>query len=224
MRTLVIFTLVLAAPALATSLDGKKLERLLGLGRTGDVTPVEATPAPLPWRLLGTMRARDGFSIAAVECSSKSVTLAVGDVRDGVEVVSIEQQLLTVRRMGRLEQIGWRVVAPTLMVPAGARPLSRAVVEQLMQNPAALMEQAQLFPALIAGRLSGFRARWVKEGSLVASLGLKAGDVIMKVNGQPLDNMERLFSLLQGLASARRFEVELERNGQRLVESVELDR
>ena len=64
----------------------------------------------------------------------------------------------------------------------------------------------------------------MKEGSLVASLGLKAGDVIMKVNGQPLDTMERVFSLLQVFSASRRFEVELERNGQRLVESIELDR
>ena len=46
----------------------------------------------------------------------------------------------------------------------------------------------------------------------------------MKVNGQPLDTMERVFSLLQVFSASRRFEVELERNGQRLVESIELDR
>ncbi|MDP3152578.1 MAG: PDZ domain-containing protein [Archangium sp.] len=223
MRPLLVLALVFAVPAFATSLDGKKLERLLGLGRTTPVPRIEVTPSPLPWRLLGTMRGREGFSIAAVDCASKSVTLAVGDVRDGVEVVSIEQQVLIVRREGRLEQIGWKAGVPSVVLPA-ARSISRKVVEQALQNPAALMEQAQLLPALVAGKLSGFRARWVKEGSLVASLGLKAGDVIMKVNGQPLDTMERVFSLVQLLTSARRFDVELERNGQRLVESVELDR
>lgn len=223
MRSLLVLIFVFALPAFATTLDEKKLERLLGLGHTTTAPPGTPPVSPLPWRLLGTLRARDGFSMAAVECASKSVTLAVGDVRDGVEVVSIEQQLLIVRRQGRLEQISWKGGVPSAGLPSG-RPLSRTLVEQLMQNPAALMDQARLFPALVAGKLNGFRAGWVKEGSLVASLGLKAGDVIMKVNGQPLDTMERVFSLLQVFSASRRFEVELERNGQRLVESIELDR
>ena len=68
---------------------------------------------------------------------------------------------------------------------------------------------------MVHGRLSGFRARWVKEGSLVESLGLKSGDLITKVNGLPLDSLERVGSLFQVLVTRRRFEVELERAGAR---------
>lgn len=98
---------LLAGNAFATPLDGEKLERLLGLEYSREVRrDTEAVPSPLPWRLLGTLRSREGLSFAAVECGTRSVTLQVGDVRDGVEVVAIEQQLLIVARLGRLERIG----------------------------------------------------------------------------------------------------------------------
>lgn len=219
----ILWLMLLAVPAFATPLDRPKLERLLGLGHSiSSPEGGEAPPSPLPWRLLGTLRSRDGASLAAVDWVSRSVTLQVGDVRDGVEVVAIEQQSLVVRRLGRLERIGSRpgVAAPL----AVGRAISRQTVEHAIANPAQLMTDIQMMPAMVDGKLIGFRARWVKEGSLVASLGLKAGDTITRVNGTPLDSPQALLSLLQTLSSTHRYEVEVEREGQRRVESVQLDR
>ena len=56
-------------------------------------------------------------------------TLAVGDVRDGVEVVSSEQQMLLVRREGRLEQSGWKAGVPSVVNGSGTRASSRLRVE-----------------------------------------------------------------------------------------------
>jgi type II secretion system protein C len=221
---------LLSIPAFAVGpIDTPRLERLLGLGH-GPSRPVdEPLPSPLPWRLLGTLRDRHGTSMAAVDQVTRSVTLQVGDVRDGVEVIAIEQQVLVVRRLGRLERIGSRpgsgggfgVAGPPQ--PAG-RTLSRQVVDRALANPASLMGEVQLLPALVDGKWAGFRARWVKEGSLVASLGLRSGDTLTRVNGVSLDSPERVLSLLQALATTRRFEVELEREGKRVVEAIELDR
>jgi len=73
------------------------------------------------------------------------------------------------------------------------------------------------------GRLSGFRATFVKEGSIVSSLGLKTGDVLKSVNGVTLDRPDQLLQLYSTLQSTRRFDVELERDGARITKSVELD-
>lgn len=218
---------VIAVPSFAAGLDGQKLGKLLGLG-TGPSTSARAPaplPSPLPWRLLGTLRARDGASMAAVECSMKSVTLQVGDVRDGVEVISIEQQTVTVRRQGRLELVGARpgAASPSSQPPAG-RTVSRQLVDQVLANPEQLYRDVRLMPAMVDGRMTGFRAHWVKDGSLISTLGLKAGDTITKVNGLPLDNLQRVISLMQVLTTTGRFEVELVRNGQRVVESVQVER
>ena len=223
MRSITCLALI-ATNAFASQLDAHKLEKLLGLEHSGETTPPKAAvPSPLPWRLLGTLRSREGVSFAAVECVTRSVTLQVGDVRDGVEVVEIEQQTLIVRRLGRLERIGSRPgVGGAALSPA--RSLARDVVDRMLANPQALMQEAQLQPAMVGGKLSGFRARWVKEGSFAAGLGLKPGDVITQVNGTALDSMEHVFGLIPLLGTTRRFEVVLERNGQRLSEAVEIDR
>lgn len=219
----------LSLPAFAVGpIDSPKLERLLGLGHGPSRPADEPVPSPLPWRLLGTLRDLRGTSLAAVDQVSRSVTLQVGDVRDGVEVIAIEQQVLVVRRLGRLERIGSRPgpgggFGVAAQQPAGRR-LSRQAVDRALANPASLLGEAQLLPALVDGKWAGFRARWVKEGSLVASLGLRAGDTLTRVNGVPLDSPERILSLLQTLATTRRFEVELEREGKRVVEAIELDR
>lgn len=221
----ILCVVVIAVPSFAAGLDGQKLGKLLGLG-TGPSTSAQ-TPPPLPsvlpWRLLGTLRARDGASMAAVECSMKTVTLQVGDVRDGVEVISIEQQTVTVRRQGRLEVVGARPGAalPSSQPPTG-RTVSRQLVDQVLANPEQLYRDVRLMPAMVDGRMTGFRAHWVKDGSLISTLGLKAGDTITKVNGLPLDNLQRVISLMQVLTTTGRFEVELERNGQRVVESVQV--
>lgn len=226
MSSTLLCLVVIAVPSFAAGLDGQKLGRLLGLSAPETGTrQAPPAPSPLPWRLLGTLRARDGASMAAVECSLKSVTLQVGDVRDGVEVISIEQQTVTVRRLGRLEVVGVRpggLGSPLPSLPAG-RTVSRQLVNQVLANPEQLYRDVRLMPAMVDGRMTGFRAHWVKDGSLISTLGLKAGDTITKVNGLPLDNLQRVLSLMQVLTTTGRFEVELERNGQRVVESVQVE-
>ena len=223
MKAPALLVVLLAVPAFATPIDMKKLERLLGLGSKTVRPPPPAAISPLPWRLMGTMRARNGFSLAAVECSKKSVTLAIGDVHEGVEVLAIEQQHIVVRREGREEQISWRPGMPAPSLAPPARALSRDTVDRYLANPTVIMGEVRMVPAFEDGHLRGFRAHWVKEGSLVAALGLKSGDVLLKVNGVSLDGREAM-SLFQQLPTTRRFEVEFERNGQRLVETIELDR
>ena len=227
MKSLALVVVMVALPAAATPIDMKKLERLLGLapkpgGDTGNKTTTVST---LPWRLMGTMRARNGFSLAAVEVSKKSVTLAIGDVHAGVEVMSIEQQYIVVKHDGRFEEISWKpgVAAPSSFAPPPARTVSRDTVNAYIANPTVLISEVRMTPAFEDGKLHGFKAHWVKEGSLPAILGLKAGDVLLKVNGISLDSRDAI-TLFQQLQTTRRFEVEFERNGQRMLETVELDR
>lgn len=228
---------ILATPCLAATLDAHRLERLLGFsGRPGaDPARAVAATAPLPFRLLGTLRASTPErSLAAVEWAKKTLTLRVGDVLEGIELVAIEQQELVVLRDGRLERVGaGPIVAPSpgpraptqpqvLTGPGGLKTVNRRDVEAVISNPLTMMNDVRLVPAMEGGRMIGFRAPFVREGSPVSLLGLQPGDVIRSVNGQPLDNLERLMGLFQALQSTSRFEIGLERSGQRVTQPVEL--
>jgi general secretion pathway protein C len=213
--------MLVAAPCLAAPLDSARLSRLFGFDgtRPDAVTPLGPS-TPLPFRLLGTLRAVDEtWSLAAVEFEKRSVTVSIGDLLAGVEIVGIDQRELVVRRAGRLERLGPVAVAPRSPLPPR---LTRRDVTRALENPAEIFSQVRMMPAMAGGKISGFRATWVQEGSLIATLGLEAGDVIRGVNGAALDNPQQLMVLLQAVQTGRRFEVELERKGQRVVKTVEL--
>ncbi len=214
---------LVASSALATPVDQARLARLFGF--TGHVPTPVAPVTPLPFRLLGTLRAVEGASsLAALDCASRSTTVGVGDVVFGVEIVSIDQQELIVRRGGRLERLGRAPFVPGVAASgSGQHRLTHNQVAAALANPSQLMTQVRMVPAMVGGKWAGFRASYVQEGSLVASLGLKAGDVLRGVNGQPLDSPERLMALYQALQTSRRFEVELERGGQRVTQTIDLD-
>ncbi len=221
MKTILWLTLAGAASQSPTRIDQPKLAHLFGFRPHHEVQlRDESRSLPLSWRLLGTLRSGDGTSLAAIDCAGRTLTVAIGDVVEGTEVVDIEKLALMVRRNGNIERLTYApTTQPTLPVP---RSLSRHTVEQALANPQGLLREVMMMPAMVTGRMVGFKATWVKEGSLIDRIGLKKGDVITRVNGVPLDGPEKVVALLSTFATTRRFEVELERDGQRLVESLDL--
>ncbi len=202
---------VLTSQCLAAPLDAQRLGKLFGFR---GLPPAEAPRTPLPLRLLGTLSGEN--ALAAIATNTRTITVGVGDIVLGVEIVSIEQATVIVRRDSRLERLSFGVSAPTPR-------LTRALIREAMLNPTTLMQDVRMRPSFLDGRWNGLQALHVADGSVVASLGLKQGDLLRAVNGVPLDNLERVMSLYQQLSTTRRFEVELERNGQRLVQSISLD-
>jgi type II secretory pathway component PulC len=89
--------------------------------------------------------------------------------------------------------------------------VSKAAVDQYLVNLTDLLASAQAMPRLRAapgGRqvIDGFELRQVRPGSVVEKVGLKDGDVITEVNGEPLDGLPtvlRLFSQAQTSGQAR---------------------
>lgn len=209
MRPLLLLV-VIALPCLAAPVDAARLSKLFGFNGQSrrDSGPVDVTK-PLPFRLLGTLCGER--PLAAIATDTKTLTVTLGDLVLGVEIVSIERALIGVRRSELVELLG---VTPRL---------TRQLVQQQLANPTALMNSVRLVPAFTDGKLRGFKALHVAEGSTVASLGLKAGDVLRAVNGVKLDSPEQLLSLYSQLATTRRFDVELERNGAVTTQTLMLD-
>ena len=60
---------------------------------------------------------------------------------------------------------------------------------------------------------AGFLVREVQSGSLYEKLGLRPGDVIRNVNGQPLSNMDEVMRMYQQFGTAERITVDVQRQG-----------
>jgi len=75
--------------------------------------------------------------------------------------------------------------------------VERNTLTQQMQKPE-FLTQALMVPN--AG--GGFLVREIQPGSVYEKLGVRTGDVIRSVNGQPINNMEEVMKLYQQLGAS----------------------
>lgn len=89
--------------------------------------------------------------------------------------------------------------------------VERKFVNQLLANPAVLASQGNARP-YARDDLKGFRLSRVKSGTLPKMLGLRSGDVITAINGQPLDSLDGAMKLYAKLRNASHLTVDVTRN------------
>ena len=102
--------------------------------------------------------------------------------------------------------------------------VERAFMEKLLANPTQLMTQGKAMPYDSRG-LKGFRLSRVRTGTIPKMLGLRTGDVITEVNGQPLGSIDGAMKLYTKLrrASHLQFEVIRNKGGERTPITVQID-
>lgn len=103
----------------------------------------------------------------------------------------------------------------------GGCQVEREFVEGLIAKPQLLVGQGSARAAKTASGEDGFRLGGVKKGSLPDLLGLKTGDIITEVGGQPL-TYDSLMALYPKLRNAKHIEVTVDRKGERLSKALEI--
>lgn len=89
----------------------------------------------------------------------------------------------------------------------------KALSDVLSTGMGKMLTEARLLPYSEAGRTVGFRVSEIKTGGIFSTLGLKNGDVIMKVNGLNVDSVEKGVQLLSGLKGDTSVAIDLMRDG-----------
>jgi general secretion pathway protein C len=75
----------------------------------------------------------------------------------------------------------------TLIVEQGdTRVVDRSLIDEYTQNPDKIWKNIGLHEVKKEGKLDGFKVRFVRRGSPFEKLGLKRGDVIKSINGEPI--------------------------------------
>ncbi|RKG92126.1 general secretion pathway protein GspC [Corallococcus sp. CA053C] len=190
-------------------------------------------------RLLGTLVAQDPqWSMASIHelTGGGARSLMISDAFQGARVFAIERERILLIVDGRLEYVDGAPLSGAAPVavnvhPGAAMPGSSGlgrgiratgehsrviphedVTEALTHLNEVLME-ARVVPAFREGRPVGFKLFSVREGSLYSRLGLRNGDVLQRINGLDLDDMEKAVQAFTQLRDARRIELQLERGG-----------
>lgn len=96
----------------------------------------------------------------------------------------------------------------------------RAFVDKLLADPSAMGKQARIMPSVKDGQTLGLKIYGVRPGSLPKLLGLKNGDLLLRINGHDLKNWDAMAELPKTLRGAERVVIDLERKGEPLTKTV----
>ena len=207
-----------AEPA-AALVDLTEIARLFGAaapaGSGGDLV-LKGVVAPTP-----------GVAASAIFAprAGRDMSVFIGDeVRPGVKLVEVDPDHVIVERAGvreRIDLAAARSVPPPRQALARTRgfhinvareganrfSLSRHELDEALRDPA----QLQYLGQIVMPPGGGVRMEAAPAGSLAAKLGLQAGDVIKKVNGQEVASTGDLARLYQQFATTSMIQAEVQR-------------
>ncbi len=200
-----------------------------------ETKPVVTAP-PLDISLLGTAVAGDN-SLAILRTANDNKERIVRlhtEIASGVLLEQVFQDAIEVRDHGRVRRIALRqennaasgapasparpVNPPSAMPPppAGAvqRHISRNTIRRATRNFSQLLTQARVVPHFVQGKADGFVISNIVPRSLFQTIGLRNGDIIRKVNQEPITSAAQAMKLYQSLQHASNIQLEVERAGQ----------
>ena len=182
-------------------------------------------------RLKGVVAPTPGTTAAAIFAGPAGKDIAVlpgGEAASGVKLAEVYPDHVIVTRAGVPERIDLETPKAAKSAPAAAGAATRGFhldVARTGQNDFSFarrdLDQALRDPNQLnyLGQIGmppggGVRLDAAPPGSLAARLGLQAGDVIRKVNGQAIGSSGDLARLYQQFATLSTIQAEVERGGQ----------
>jgi len=190
-------------------------------GRTAPRSPAavaSVAPSNLNMTLTGVAaRATGGCALVIVQGQPEAAFCSGEEVSPGVRLDTVERDRIVIVRNGVREAVFMKdaegaaaVPPPPIVQSVGTdrQLVDRRQLQQQLGRPE-FLNQALIVP----NPDGGFLVRQVQAGSLYEKLGLRPGDVIRNVNGQPLTNMDDVMRLYQQFGTAQRVLVDVQRQG-----------
>ncbi|MSN26107.1 MAG: general secretion pathway protein GspC [Geobacter sp.] len=224
------------APILTNGLFGKMSQ--------GQLTPIvnstaaaQAAPvtAPAELMLLGTAVGsfRETFALVRHMTKQEERVFRLGDmVFDAGRLVDVgREKAFIVINNKKVELLTPMAPPPSISatpVPQAAAAVSTAVAHQgagsyiidqralnaALDNPAQAMSDARLLPSQKDGKVEGFRASEVKPNGVFSMIGIKNGDVLLRLNDFPMDSPDKALQSFISLKGQNRLKLDLIRDGQ----------
>jgi general secretion pathway protein C len=166
------------------------------------------------------VRDSGGCALVIVQGQPESAYCTGEDIVPGAHLESVLRDRIVIVRGGGREAVvmkdaeetpGGAVAMTPIVQPldAARQLIDRRQLQQQLGRPE-FLSQALIVPNPSGG---GFLVREVQSGSLYEKLGLRPGDVIRNVNGQPLTSMDDVMRLYQQFGSAERVLLDVQRQG-----------
>jgi len=192
--------------------------------------------APPDLSVIGVVVGRvDARSSAILSAGGKTRVVAIGESAFGGRLVSVAEEAVVLDFGGervelRLPAVSTPLPRPPLPpaaaseLPPGTPPLDPAtparemdrlsVERRLGEEIPRILAETAVAPVLEEGRVVGVQITRLPEGSLLSDAGLRAGDVLTRINGTDIDGLATLVGLWPRLQSASELRAVVLRGGQ----------
>lgn len=196
----------------------------------------------LPLTLIGTVVLKNELkSIAAIEDKSVNMVFPVrieDTINERIKITKIEhlKVFFINKSTGMLEYVeivedGPQIntmVAPK--APGGAKrseggvtqtdethyEVERTAIDKAVSNLNEVLQQARAIPNFENGMPDGYKILQIVPGSIFDKLGIKNGDVIVGLNGDPINDPGKAFQLFNELKTSNQVEIAVKRGGRRM--------
>ncbi len=207
---------------------------------------VSSSPLLKKYELNGVILLSGGKSIAIIRRAGQRVSeiFRKGDLLDNVEIVKIEKDRVFLydgrstvvlpmyyKYQVRNENTRERTFADRTSrnsntfssVKQVKKVLSRSDVEsKVFQKVNEILTQIAISPNMKDGQMEGLRLARVPKDNIVFELGGRSGDIVRRVNGHELNQIEQMYKLWENIKDDSFITVDLERNNQIYTYSFEI--
>jgi len=97
---------------------------------------------------------------------------------------------------------------------AGNYVVDQRALNASLDNIGQAMTDARLLPSMKDGKVEGFRVSEVKPQGIFGTIGIKNGDVLLRMNDFPIDSPEKAIQSFASLKGQSRIRLDLIRDGQ----------
>jgi len=100
--------------------------------------------------------------------------------------------------------------------------LDKTALDEALQNPSGILTHARLLPNFSAGRQQGFVVSEVKPRGVFDQLGIKNGDVLLRINQMEISGPDAALRAFAALKGMDRVELDIQRHGQKQTYTYEI--
>jgi len=100
--------------------------------------------------------------------------------------------------------------------------LDKGALDEALQNPSGILTHARLLPNFSAGRQQGFVVSEVKQKGVFDQLGIKNGDVLLRINQMEISGPDAALRAFAALKGMDRVELDILRAGQKQTHTYEI--
>ncbi len=185
-------------------------------------------------KLVGTIsgNSKDGYAVF-IGSDGKQAMFKTGETVFGVgELKRVEKNSVFIHKDGKLIKINMTdlltlsdmpaskgttgTAGPVQSVGKGEYIIDQKAAMVTLDNPAQIMTDAKLIPNMVRGKPDGFILQEIRRKGVYDNLGLKNGDILLRINDSNISNPENALQTFMALKGMDKVQLDIIRDGNKM--------